>query len=193
MKAPSTMARTASGAEMLLSDEVLSAVAFSGSASLGAALSGRTRAKLRTLFPLRVRTAVPASLRNSVAEKVLALPPPKRSRRFAFKPVGRWRSVVSNIFAVTSPLAITSLAALRTAVSAPSIEGEGLSFSAWSFSLRSRTTTTRQSVSSFDGAVEERFVFMMDYFSIHGGRGNAQLSRHSLGLRAKLTSPVYGW
>src|SRR6202034_3323961 len=170
-----TTARTASGAEMP-SDGTFPAAAFSGRASLAAALSGRTKAKLRMLFALRVRTAAPASLRNSVVEKFLALPPPSRRRRLALSPVGRWRSLVSNSFAVTSPPAITSLAALRTAVSAPSMESEGLSFSDWFFSLRSRTTRTRQSVSSFEGAVEDRFVFMVDHFSFHGGRGNAQLS-----------------
>ena len=42
------------------------------------------------------------------AVKFLALPPPSSSRRFAFSFAGRCSSVVSNIFPVTSPLAITS-------------------------------------------------------------------------------------
>src|SRR5271156_3005708 len=148
MMAPSTTARTASDA--------------------GTAFSGKAKAKLRMLLVFRVRTAAPANLRSSAAEKVFALPPPKSSRRLAFTPAGLCKSVVSNGLAVTSPLAITSLAASRTAASSLSTdsagEGAGLSFSAASFSARSSTTTTRQSVSTCDGAEEDRFVFMIDEY-----------------------------
>ena len=68
MKAPSTIARTASGAAM--------------------PLSGRAKAKLRMLLPFRVRTAAPASLRNSAAEKVLGLAAADEEQAFGFQASG---------------------------------------------------------------------------------------------------------
>ena len=177
MKAPSTIARTASLAESLA--ETPAAVP----------LAGRAKAKLWILLLFRVRTAAPASLRNSAAEKFLALPPPMRSRRLAFSPAGRCSSVVSNALPVTSPLAITSLAASRTAASAHSTDGAGLSFS-----LRSSLLL---SFSPYQGPLRPGNRFPVEterrkrglyswwsVFSIHGGRGNLQLSRENLGGNA---------
>src|SRR5271165_1009417 len=119
-------------------------------------------AKLFRSFPLTLRTAVPAILRSSEAEKSFAFPPPMSSRRLALSPAGLWRSVVSRALPVTSPEAIRSAAAERTTESSVRSCGCGLSLAPFAdFPEESTTATTRHSVSSCEGGAVASLMFMM--------------------------------
>src|SRR3954464_10338026 len=144
--------------------------------------SGATKAKLRSPFDFRLRTAVPAIFRNSYAEKFLALPPPIKSRRLALSPAGLCRRTVSKILPVTSPDAIRSAAAATTAASELSTPGAGF------LSPVSMTVTARHSVSSWDGAEVFRSIFIgiANLYFYHGDtesrRAQLRFSRAHDGL-----------
>src|ERR1700746_989300 len=132
-----------------------STIAYTAS-SPAPSVSGARKAKLRRLLDFSVRTAAPANLRKSEEEKFLALPPPSSSNRFALSLAGLCSSVVSKILPVTSPLAITSVAASRNALSLLATKVSFLSFSP-----RSSTIATRHSDSTSAGAEKERLVFIV--------------------------------
>src|SRR5437764_5172291 len=123
--------------------------------SLADTPSGTRNARLRRLRGLSARTAAPASLRKSVVEKVLDLPPPTSSRRLALSPAGACSQVVSKFLAVTSPEETIALAACKTTLS--EVETNK---SVFSFSPRSRTTATRHSVSTAAGEERESVIFI---------------------------------
>ena len=123
---------------------------------------GATKAKLLRSLAFRLRTAAPASLRNSYEEKFLALPPPINIRRFAFRPAGLCSRAISSILPVTSPEAMRSAAASSTALSSVWICGLCLSdLSPLLFSAASSTGTTRHSVSNCEGIAVFRVVFIV--------------------------------
>ena len=76
-----------------------------------APICGAAKAKLRRPRDFQRAHGGSGQRRKSKPEKIRALPPPSSSRRLAFRPAGWWRSVISQVLPVTSPLAMTSAAA----------------------------------------------------------------------------------